>query len=87
MGRTLSAESRQKLSVAMKRSHAERKRATVHRAARRKAPRSKALPARVDATRNGQVIGDQLRVIDQQIRDLQELKRLLVQHRGLLSAV
>ena len=75
---TLSAESRKKLSESMKRSHAERKRSGAKRAPKR--PTTRDL-----ASKNGAVLADQLLVIDKQIQDLEELKRLLLRHRALLN--
>jgi hypothetical protein len=84
----MTEEQKKKLSESMKASHAQRKLARAQRAARRgTSPRGKPMKVPVEATSNGHVVSHQLRLIDAKIQELQELKRLLTQHRTLLSHV
>ena len=66
----ISEERRKKLSDAMKASHARRKQRAEQRAARREVPRGKPMPFPVEATRNGNVVNEQLRIVEAKIQEL-----------------
>jgi hypothetical protein len=85
-----SEETRKKISEAMKASHAKKKvraEQRAARAARKTPPRSRPMKAHGEPTHNGHVVGAQLRIIEAKILELQDLKRLLTRHRGLLATI